>query len=128
MVSLLGALLATAVSAMYTPSDAVIQANAGNFDKIVTKSEHAAIVEFYAPWCGHCKSLAPHWKTAAKKLKGLAKVVAVDCDDKSNQPLCSRFDIKGFADLMQDSQPSNYFQEVQKVLRRIIREKEQLNQ
>jgi protein disulfide-isomerase A6 len=36
---------------------------------------------------------------AAQKLKGLAKVVAVDCDDKVNEQLCAQFQIQGFPTL-----------------------------
>ena len=37
-------------------------------------------VEFYAPWCGHCKQLAPKWKQVAAKLKGVVNIGAVNCD------------------------------------------------
>lgn len=52
--------------------------------------------EFYAPWCGHCKALAPHWKKVASNLAGMAVVGAVDCDDKSNAKLCAAHEIQSF--------------------------------
>lgn len=36
------------------------------------------LVEFFAPWCGHCKNLAPHWAQAATELKGKIKMGALD--------------------------------------------------
>ena len=50
-----------------------------NFCK-VTNGEGVWIVEFYAPWCGHCKNLVPEYKKAAKALKGVVKVSTIDLD------------------------------------------------
>ncbi len=52
--------------------------NKNNWQEEVIKSDSLWLVEFYAPWCGHCKNLAPAWTEAAKQLKGVVKVGAVD--------------------------------------------------
>jgi protein disulfide-isomerase A6 len=57
------------------------------------------VVEFYAPWCGHCQNLKPAYEKAAKNLQGLAKVAAVNCDDDANKPLCGSLGIQGFPTL-----------------------------
>ena len=52
------------------------------------------LVEFFAPWCGHCQRLEPEYKDAAAKLKNYAKLGAVNCDVE--KILCSKYGIKGF--------------------------------
>ncbi|MCJ1311149.1 hypothetical protein MMC25_004819 [Agyrium rufum] len=84
---------------LYTKSSPVIQVNAKNFDKLIRKSQLASIVEFYAPWCGHCKNLKPAYEKAAKGLDGLAQVAAVNCDDEENKSFCGSMGVKGFPTL-----------------------------
>ena len=56
----------------------VVVLNAGNFDELVLGSKDIWLVEFYAPWCGHCQKLEPEWNQAATKLKGQVKFGKVD--------------------------------------------------
>lgn len=70
--------LISTASALYSKNSAVVQLTADNFESEVLNSENLWIVEFYAPWCGHCKSLAPEYEKAAKALKGFVKLGAVD--------------------------------------------------
>jgi len=60
---------------------------------------NSQIVEFYAPWCGHCQSLKPAYEKAAKNLQGLAKVAAVNCDEDNNKPFCGSMGVQGFPTL-----------------------------
>ncbi|TID17385.1 putative pdi related protein a protein [Venturia nashicola] len=84
---------------LYTKNSAVLQVTSKNYDSLITKSNHTSIVEFYAPWCGHCQNLKPAYEKAAKNLAGLAKVAAVDCDDEDNKPFCGRMGVQGFPTL-----------------------------
>ncbi|CAM1504883.1 Fc.00g024740.m01.CDS01 [Cosmosporella sp. VM-42] len=86
-------------NAMYSKSSPVLQLNAKSYRSLIENSNYTSIVEFYAPWCGHCKNLKPVYEKAAKNLDGLAKVAAIDCDDDDNKQFCSAMGVKGFPTL-----------------------------
>ena len=65
-----------------------------NFDQMVLQSRDIWIVEFYAPWCGHCKALEPEYAQAAKNLKGQVKLGKVDATVE--QQLAQRFQVQGY--------------------------------
>ncbi|CAG9536911.1 unnamed protein product [Cercopithifilaria johnstoni] len=72
----------------------VIELTDKNFEDLVLHSKDIWLVEFFAPWCGHCKALKPHWEKAAEELVGKVKVGALDAT--VHQVMSSRFGIKGF--------------------------------
>ncbi|CAH2246115.1 disulfide-isomerase A6 [Pelobates cultripes] len=95
--TLLGAVVCTlfvAANCFYTASDDVVELTPTNFNREVLQSDSLWLVEFYAPWCGHCQSLTPEWKKAATALKGIVKVGAVDAD--KHQSLGGQYGIRGF--------------------------------
>lgn len=75
----------------------VINLTKKNFASEVFADNKPFIVEFFAPWCGHCKQLAPIYEKVATKLKGLVGVGAVNCDEEKE--LCGQFGIRGFPTL-----------------------------
>ncbi|XP_052178067.1 protein disulfide isomerase-like 2-3 [Diospyros lotus] len=79
-------------------TSASVELNSRNFDELVLKSKDLWVVEFFAPWCGHCKKLAPEWKKAANKLIGKVKLGHVDCE--AEKSLMSRFNVQGFPTIL----------------------------
>ncbi|GFS76046.1 protein disulfide-isomerase A6 [Nephila pilipes] len=75
------------------PND-VIELTDSNFQETVLESNDMWLVEFYAPWCGHCQRLAPHWAEAATELKGKVKLGALDAT--VHTIMSSKFSVKGF--------------------------------
>ncbi|XP_031105497.1 protein disulfide isomerase-like 2-3 [Ipomoea triloba] len=89
---------ATGGSSKKSEPSASVELNSRNFDDLVVKSKDLWIVEFFAPWCGHCKKLAPEWKKASKNLKGKVNLGHVDCD--AEKSLMSRFSVQGFPTIL----------------------------
>lgn len=57
------------VEALYPSSSDVVDLTETNFDKLVTQSDNIWIVEFFAPWCGHCQQFVPEFSKGASALK-----------------------------------------------------------
>mgnify|MGYP001137880865 CR=1 FL=1 len=92
----LGLVLALAVMAFVVQASDVVVLTNDNFDEVINGNEFV-LVEFFAPWCGHCKKLAPEYEVAATALKGVAVLATVDCTVE--EALASRFGIQGFPTL-----------------------------
>ena len=67
-----------------------------SFEKHVLESKKDVLLEFYAPWCGHCKSLAPKYEELAEKFKGVDSVLIAKMDATSNEIDHPDVDVKGF--------------------------------
>ncbi len=69
-----------------------------NFDAEVLKAEGAVVVDFWAEWCGPCKSMSPIIDDIAKELDGKVKVVKVNIDESPNAP--TRYGVRGIPTFM----------------------------
>jgi len=56
-----------------------------NFKDIVLDNDKDVLMEFYAPWCGHCKKLAPIWDQVASDLKDVPNLVLAKMDSTANE-------------------------------------------
>ncbi|KFK42144.1 hypothetical protein AALP_AA2G217000 [Arabis alpina] len=76
----------------------VLTLDHSNFTDTINKHDFI-VVEFYAPWCGHCKSLAPEYEKAASELSShepsivLAKI---DASEESNKGVANEYQVQGF--------------------------------
>jgi len=80
------------------PVSHVHDLNPSNFDSILDGSKNV-LIKFYAPWCGHCKSLAPKWELLGKAFSNEGEVVIAKVDADKYRSLGERFAVQGFPTL-----------------------------
>uniref|UniRef100_A0A8C6UMD6 protein disulfide-isomerase n=1 Tax=Neogobius melanostomus TaxID=47308 RepID=A0A8C6UMD6_9GOBI len=66
------------------------------FDEIVMDTQKDVLIEFYAPWCGHCKKLEPDYQALGKKYKGEKNLVIAKMDTTANDVPNDSYKVEGF--------------------------------
>ena len=92
--------LVAGLTATVAAKSAVLDLIPSNFDEVVLKSGKPTLVEFFAPWCGHCKTLAPVYEELASSFeyaKDKVQIAKVDAD--AERDLGKRFGVQGFPTL-----------------------------
>ena len=69
-----------------------------DFDAVTQKTDLPIVIDFWAPWCGPCRSMAPQFEQAARQLKGRALLAKVNSDD--NPKVAQRFAIRSIPTLV----------------------------
>ena len=82
----------------YEIEDNVLVMTTKNFDQVLNEFDFV-LAEFYAPWCGHCQSLAPEFTGAAKKLSKNKKVALAKIDATAEPKLGTKYNVRGYPTL-----------------------------
>jgi thioredoxin 2 len=68
------------------------------FESFVARTELPVLADFWAPWCGPCRAMAPHFERAARELKDRVRLVKVNTEDAPG--LAARYNIRAIPTLV----------------------------
>ena len=79
-------------------SDKITELDSSNFDSTVSSGSAPVVVDFWAPWCGPCKAIAPILEELAEELGDAVKICKVNVDN--NSEVASKFEIRAIPTIL----------------------------
>ena len=79
-------------------SDKITELDSSNFESTVTHGSIPVVVDFWAPWCGPCKAIAPILEDLAKELGDTVNICKVNVE--SNSEIASKYDIRAIPTIL----------------------------